>query len=784
MRRALVLACFVALVVCASPAAAATPWRAAGPPSPLTSIAFSNIAGSARVYARSASRWWRSDDDGATWTATAGGSSSSNCDLRASPANPDVVYSGCGTVSSDAGGHWAGLPTIEGSPSIDAAGTLYWVDQPNARDLRCTPDGLSCATITPPDSFGLLVDPASAAVLATNVSGGIAVSSDAGASWSAPRALPADLLDAQVSFDGRVPRKLIAVGLNASPMRVVSISLDAGLTWSARRLVPLPHETSDDRSARSGGTGSQRRTWLQSSHDAAWTADDGVTFHAVHMPFLNGALTVDPNDGAHLFLSDGIRLLESRDSGASWALRNSSLFGSLRDSSGALSGSGSTLYAASGGVAFVSGDAGLTWTVPPDLVDAKLTGLVASRDDPRVAYASGSSGNAAGFWQTVDGGTTWVTRTVPPAPYAPVGWIEPGHPDWVFLGESGSLPVAASHDGGRSWFSEPIASMCLFSVAVPANQTHGTATCGPLLATDPQRAPWDQAFDAVQYVQLDAGAGVMIATSVLGRVNADWSFDAVCAPTTKPGTCSAIVSYTGVRTDAWIGGGHITYAYYDGSSLWAMRDSTRWWRLPPPPGSDAGVPGGPLLPLSHSQLIANGLLVTLEAPDVGVPKLSLVSGPLHCSTALLPDVAALAYGWRRDGAVIAGTTADHTIVAADEGHALGCTVTASNAWGSTTGSSATYRVAITGTAGSRRLALTGHAFAGSLLHCGATQRIDWLRDGHAIKGQHARTFRVRPGDEGHALACRSRTASETLASLPLHVPRARGGEALALLVTP
>ena len=137
------------------------------------------------------------------------------------------------------------------------------------------------------------------------------------------------------------------------------------------------------------------------------------------------------------------------------------------------------------------------------------------------------------------------------------------------MGETGSLPVTASHDGGLTWFSEPIEKMCLFSATIPAGQTHGSASCGPLFAADTSRAPWDQAFDAVQYVQFDRAAGVMVGTSFLGRVNADWSFDAVCAPTFVPGKCSPIVQYSAVRTDAWIAGGAITYAYYDGTNVWA-----------------------------------------------------------------------------------------------------------------------------------------------------------------------------------------------------------------------
>ena len=126
-----------------------------------------------------------------------------------------------------------------------------------------------------------------------------------------------------------------------------------------------------------------------------------------------------------------------------------------------------------------------------------------------------------------------------------------------------------------------------------------------------------------------------------------------------------------------------------------------------PAGSATGFVPGPLVLLSPSQLIANGLLIPLEAPDVGVPKLSVVSGPLHCSTAVPPDAADLAYVWRRERTVIPGTGADHVILPADEGHALSCTATATNAWGSTTGSSAPYRVTVTGAAARARLALTG-----------------------------------------------------------------------------
>ena len=43
--------------------------------------------------------------------------SPAGCELRASPADADLVYTGCGSVSGDGGAHWSRLPTIEGPPA-------------------------------------------------------------------------------------------------------------------------------------------------------------------------------------------------------------------------------------------------------------------------------------------------------------------------------------------------------------------------------------------------------------------------------------------------------------------------------------------------------------------------------------------------------------------------------------------------------------------------------------------------------------------------------------------
>jgi hypothetical protein len=787
VKRLLVIAC-LALAVCAPAAPAATPWQAIGVPGGLWNVTFAPGAGASRIYARTQDNWWRSDDDGATWVK--GGQidqgSGPWCTPHVSPADTAAVYSGCDTFSSDAGVHWQAFPSFRGTLQIDAGGTVYAYDQAGIGTIvtRCNPSGAVCTTAVAPGQDTIVVDPASQGFLVRQATDGVAASADAGATWASPHALPAHLLTAQLMFDGRVPHKLVLTGRrDDNDLPVFAVSLDAGVTWSPLRTMPFLPDLVDG----AGGSGAQRRFWIQSGNQAAWTADDGVTFHAIH--FIGSPLTVDPDDGAHLFAAGGYVLLESRDGGTSWSLRNSPQFGVLTDTVGALTGSGSTLFSSIGGVGWVSHDAGVTWELIAALEDWRISKFVASRDDPAVAYALGNNATTGALWQTLDGGRTWMQRNLPPNASLGISWVESGHPGWLDSGGYGN-DTQTTRDGGLTWSLVPPTALCRFGADVfkPMSQ----AGCGTF-AVDPLRAPWDQSFGASQDVLIDrTGAGAMYSIAPLGRVGADWSFTSACYGQPFVLYCLGPEQSGKDIGDAWAAGGHVTYAVsYDG--MWAKRDDSRWFLLKPPTGS-AGYQGGAggvaatgVLLLSHTLLAANGLLIPLQAPEVGVPALSLVSGPLHCSTKLSADEADMGYRWLRDGAAIAGsTTADHTIVAADEGHALSCVVTATNVWGTATGTSGVFHVSVTGAAGARhRLALTGTAAVGSLLRCGASKGIGWLRGARILKGRHARTYRVAALDEGHALACQSRAAGGVLTrSAALRVPRPHGGRALPVAATP
>jgi photosystem II stability/assembly factor-like uncharacterized protein len=750
MWRMAAVACVAVCFALPAPAASAgVATRPVGPPAGLGTLAFAPAAGSTRVYATSPRGFWRSDDDGQTWTSASPKLAPDpyECTYSVSPLNADWIYSGdCSVVSHDAGRTWIWTPALDTTPRIDAAGTLYSREY-NTHGLvhRCTPDVSTCANVLLPGGQDLPeVDPASRGLLVDS----LFRSTDGGATWS-PISPPTGMVTYDFAFDGHVPGKLIAVGRDIDSHELFAISPDAGLTWGAVHSVPLATHPDDESEVWAGGVGALSRIWVQTDAGTVWTADGGVTFHTPPSHPQIGALTVDPNDGTHIFSGGSEQLIESHDAGSSWTLRNAPQFGF--DLFQHFTGSGSTLYVTVSSTLWSTHDMGLTWTPVAALDGDSVTSVLASRDDPRSAYAMGAAAGMRVFWATADGGQTWVTH-VPPTYGESIDWIQSGHPDWLLVGQEQSL------DAGATW-------------------TY-------LDGVDPR--------GVTPFVLIDTTTGARFTTAPLGVMAADGSIARICAP--QDTSCGSAL-YGG---DAWVAGGHTTFATRDVfDDVWAMRDGGRWWRIStslsesatqvPQSSSDTSqpAPNDHFAVIGLSYVVDDGLLVELTAPPLQPPAISATAGVAHCSTTLTTDDADLAYAWRRDGVAIAGAGADHAIVTGDDGHAVSCALTASNAWGSSTAVSASYRVPTAVGAVAYTLTLSGITSANGRLLCSAHTQITWLRDGRAVKGAHGRAYRVRPGDEGHALACESRGADGTPAfSRAVRVPEPRGGQARPPSLTP
>ena len=743
MWRLTVVACVAAclLVIAAPGALAAVVTRPIGPPAGLGTLTFAPAAGSARVYATSARGFWRSDDDGRTWTSwgTKPLPDPSDCTYSVSPLNADWIYAGnCSLVSRDGGRSWIWAPAIDTTPRIDAAGTIYSSEY-NIHGLlhRCTPDVSTCANVRLPGQDMPEVDPVSSGLLVDS----LFRSTDGGATWS-PISLPTGMVTYNFAFDGRVPGKLIAAGHDIDSHELFAISPDAGLTWGPVHTVPLAAVPDEETAISAGGAGALSRIWLQNRAGTVWTADGGVTFHAPPSHPQAGVVAVDPNDGAHIFSGVSEQLLESRDAGSSWSLRNAPQFGF--DQFQQFTGSGSTLYAIVSKALWSTHDMGLAWAPVAALDGDSVTSVLASRDDPRVAYAMGTANGMAAFWATKDGGQTWISHAPPPYGDS-IDWIQSGHPDWLLVGQEQSL------DSGVTW------------TYLDGVDPHGVTP----------------------FVVIDTTTGARFTTDQLGVMAADGSIARICAP--QDASCRSAVE----GDDVWVADGHTTFATRDVfDSVWAMRDGGRWWRIStslyesatqaPRNWTDTyrPAPNENFAVIGPSYLVVEGLLVRLTAPALDPPAVKATAGALGCATTLTADDADLAYAWQRDGVAIAGASEAHTIVPADQGHALTCVLTAGNAWGSSTSASVPF-VVPGGSTVAGRLTLKGLAFARGLLHCGATRQVGWLRDGHAIKGLHGRTYRVHASDEGHTLGCQGRGAGGTVErSLAMVVPRARGGLAL------
>lgn len=120
------------------------------------------------------------------------------------------------------------------------------------------------------------------------------------------------------------------------------------------------------------------------------------------------------------------------------------------------------------------------------------------------------------------------------------------------------------------------------------------------------------------------------------------------------------------------------------------------------------------------------------------------------------------FQWKRDGTSIANeTTSTHTIVTADQGHGLSCTVTATNSAGSTSSTTAVTSIpaasgapvnsALPTISGGTGLGNVQTCLPGTWTNSPTGYTYQWKRDGTAISGQTTTTHTIVAADQGHTL---------------------------------
>lgn len=168
----------------------------------------------------------------------------------------------------------------------------------------------------------------------------------------------------------------------------------------------------------------------------------------------------------------------------------------------------------------------------------------------------------------------------------------------------------------------------------------------------------------------------------------------------------------------------------------------------------------------------NQVVATPTAPSntvaPAVTGTAVTGQTLTCTTGTWTGYPAptFTYQWKRNGTAITGATnSTYVLVTADEGTAVKCTVTATNASGAVNADSNTVNPTsgAGGTAPSNTVAptLTGTAVTGNLLTCSAgtwtgtptpTFSYSWKKDGTAL-GVFTNTYTLASSDAGHVILC-------------------------------
>ncbi len=359
----------------------------------------------ARIYA--ASEWgglFRSTDNGVTWSHVEGHVPTVTWDVKVDPTNSNRVY---------ATSFYDGRTNSRSGINVSTDGGVTWTHPATA-----TPPAGFCATDTPRRSeaaaFGIAIDPANANHVFIGTNCGLAISLDAGATWTFrdPAGTGGDNIWAVVVHHGGI---IDLCGDNGH-LR----STNGGTTWTTAA-TPLPSGTC--------------------------------------------SITASPDESYVLFAVVGFSIFESDDGGQTWpgTYANPSPQGRIPFvATNKRSGSNYDLWfgdiglhrgtcttpspAAPGGTQRCNASTGWAGTCIPG-VGCALTRIAGGHDDTGdIAFAPGVAANACPLFYSSDGGVFRNTSTASPACHTPT-WTQPTitpHGLWNFSFSGVSQPGAVT----------------------------------------------------------------------------------------------------------------------------------------------------------------------------------------------------------------------------------------------------------------------------------------------------------------------------------------------------
>ncbi len=351
---------------------------------------------------------WRSTDLGAHWSLLAfEGQETSAVHVSRADANLMLVGFGGRTGGADAGGI---------ARSIDAG--LTW----EPLRLAGVPIVNFAADATDPDR-----------VYVATLGGGVFWSEDDGATWTQGAGQETNGWSWGVRQDPNTPTRLYSV-IPFLGSTSVAVSTDRGATWSDTALT--------DASAISIGVGSDGVVYVGTYGGALMqSADGGQTWAAVDVgnmshSYVYGTLSINPSEPAQLVAP-------------------------------------AHYLGASGGV-FVSDDRGNTWAAAavPEVVEGLGNVLQLARDpgdaDHLYAAAINEPADAAGLWESVDGGRQWTQKSMGGTSAISVA-VDPSEPSVVWLGTPDGLHK--SSDGGAAFAPPVLEGLWITSISFgPQNQ--------------------------------------------------------------------------------------------------------------------------------------------------------------------------------------------------------------------------------------------------------------------------------------------------------------------------